>query len=108
MLPLTQLPIADFVWFQNVVLPLLGMGMGAFALFGLYRTINRFADRRHERQMAATARQSPGPEFEELRNRVELLEESVDRVRDLEERLEFAERLLTRERRQQIESGSGD
>lgn len=107
MLPPTQLPIADFVWFQNVVLPLLGMGMGAFALFGLYRTINRFADRRHERQMAA-ARQSPDSELEELRHRVELLEESVDRVQDLEERLEFAERLLTRERRQQIEPGSGD
>ena len=46
-----QLPLGDFIWFQNVVLPVLGMGMGAFVLFGVYRTINRHLDRRHEQQL---------------------------------------------------------
>jgi len=101
-----QLPLADFVWFQNVVLPVLGMGMGAFVLFGAYRTINRHLDRRHERQMAASGRGDIGPQLEDLRSRVELLEDSVERVQELEERLDFTERMLAQQQRQQIDAGS--
>ena len=39
----------DFVWIQEVVFPILGMGMGVLVMFGLYRTVNRALDRRHER-----------------------------------------------------------
>jgi hypothetical protein len=38
---------------------------------------------------------------------VELLEESAERVHDLEERLEFTERMLTQQQRQQIDPGHG-
>jgi len=102
-----QLPVADFVWFQNVVLPILGMGMGAFVLFGAYRTINRHLDRRHEQHMAASGRGDVVPQLEDLRNRVELLEDSVERVQEIEERLDFAERMLAQQQRQQIDAGSG-
>jgi hypothetical protein len=102
-----QLPLADFVWFQNVVLPVLGMGMGAFVLFGAYRTINRHLDRRHERQIGASGGGNVGMQIEDLRARVELLEDSAERVQELEERLDFAERMLTRQQRQQIDLGSG-
>ena len=102
-----QLPLADFVWFQNVVLPVLGMGMGAFVLFGAYRTVNRHLDRRHERQLGAAAQGHSGSELEDLRARVELLEDAVDRVQELEERLDFTERMLTQQQRQQIDPGGG-
>ena len=102
-----QLPLGDFIWFQNVVLPVLGMGMGAFVLFGVYRTINRHLDRRHEQQLGAAAGGSAGPELEELRSRVDMLEDAVDRVQELEERLDFTERLLAQHQRQQIDAGSG-
>lgn len=107
LLLMLQLPVADFVWFQNVVIPVLGMGMGAFAMFGVYRTINRYLDRRHEQQLAASSGGRAGPELEDLRARVELLEDSVDRVQELEERLDFTERMLTQQQHQQIDQGRG-
>ena len=102
-----QLPLADFVWFQNVVIPILGMGMGAFVLFGVHRTINRHLDRRHEHHMAVSGRGDVGPQLEDLRNRVELLEDSVERVQEIEERLDFTERMLAQQQRQEIDAGSG-
>jgi hypothetical protein len=107
MLFMLQLPLADFIWLETVVLPILGMGMGAFVLFGAYRTINRQLDRRHEREMAGTARADSGAELEDLRSRVELLEDAASRVNELEERLDFTERMLTQQQRQQIDPGRG-
>jgi preprotein translocase subunit SecF len=101
---LFQVGVPDFVWFQNVVLPVLGMGLGGFAMFGVYRTINRFLDRRHERLMALKGTSS-GPEVEDLRNRVEALEEAAFRVQELEERLDFTERMLTKNQRPPMDTG---
>jgi hypothetical protein len=89
--------LPDWIWFQNVVIPVLGMGLGAFTLFGVYRTVNRFLDRRHER-LLASAKAGGGRDVEELRSRVEALEDTTFRLQELEERVDFAERLLTRER----------
>jgi hypothetical protein len=86
----------DWIWVQNVIFPLIGMGMGGFVLFGIYRTVNRMLDRRHE------ARMLPGgaPMTEEMRrleDRVAALEEQGQRVQELEERLDFAERILAKQ-----------
>jgi len=91
---LFQMGVPDFVWFQNVVLPVLGMGLGGFAMFGVYRTINRFLDRRHERLMATKS--DSYPELADLRSRVEALEDAAFRVQELEERLDFTERMLAK------------
>ena len=107
MISMLQLPIADFVWFQNVVLPVLGMGMGAFVLFGAYRTVNRQLDRRHEKEMAAATHEHASPELEELRGRVELLEETAARVHELEERLDFTERMLAQHQPPKLDQGQG-
>ncbi|HEX9728730.1 MAG TPA: hypothetical protein VGA37_09510 [Gemmatimonadales bacterium] len=98
--------IPSWVWVQNALLPVLGMGMGAFALFGLYRTVNRHLDRRHEARLAEAGGAPPG-EIEELRLRVEVLEEQALRVQELEERVDFAERILARhDERRAIADGS--
>ena len=107
MFSMLQPPIPDFVWFQNVVIPILGMGLGAFVFFGVYRTVNRHLDRRHEKEIAAASRGDASPELDEIRSRVELLEDTVLRVHELEERLDFAERMLAQHQRQQIDSGQG-
>ncbi len=100
--------LPDFIWFEHVVLPILGMCMGGGVLFGIYRTVNRHADRKHELQMASTTGTGGGRELEDLRARVELLEESTFRVQELEERLDFAERLLTQQQQQpKIDPGQG-
>jgi hypothetical protein len=59
------------------------------------RVAVRGIDRRHERLMAERGT-AGGLEVEQLRARVEALEDSVGRVQELEERLDFAERLLVR------------
>ena len=48
--------MVEFVWFQNVVIPILGMGLGGFAIFAVFRTINRALDRRHERLLKSLLR----------------------------------------------------
>lgn len=89
----------DFVWIQNVIFPMIGMGMAVLAMVGLYRTANRWLDRRHERALAeAGGNPRLLGEVEQLRERVEALEDAALKVQEFEERLDFAERLLTQQR----------
>jgi hypothetical protein len=88
----------DWLWIQNVVFPLVGMGMGVLFMFGVYRVAMRWIDRRHERLMVEGAAPGGGAEVAQLRSRVEVLEDALGRVQELEERVDFAERLLTRAR----------
>lgn len=95
----------DWLWIQNVIFPLVGMGMGVLFMFGAYRIISRWIDRRHERLMADRASATGFGEVEQLKARVEVLEETLGRVQELEERLDFAERLLTQQNRDRLASG---
>lgn len=87
----------DWLWIQNVIFPLAGMGMGVLFMFGAYRVATRWMDRRHERLMAERSGAGAG-EMQQLRARVEVLEDAVGRVQELEERLDFAERILAQQR----------
>lgn len=86
----------DFVWVQNVVFPLILMGMGGFALFGVYRTVNRVLDRRHESRSVGGA-EDLRAELRRLEDRILVLEDSTQRLQELEERLDFAERMLAKQ-----------
>jgi hypothetical protein len=90
--------LADWHWIQNVIFPLVGMGMGGLVLFGVYRTVNRVLDRRHEvRQLGLGGGAAMGAEVRRLEDRVAVLEEQAQRVQELEERLDFAERILAKQ-----------
>ena len=89
-------------YFNTVVLPLLGMGMGAFFLLGLYRTVNHWIERKHERELAAQGGSAPVA-LEALGAR---LDDLGDRIQELEERTDFTERVLTQQR-DQNRLGSG-
>jgi hypothetical protein len=84
----------DFIFWQNVVIPLAGMAIGLFVSLAVIRVVARQLDRRHEARMSATtgggAAQADAlrSELQQLRTHVEALEERVD----------FAERMLTQER----------
>jgi hypothetical protein len=95
----------EWIWIQGTVIPIMGMGLGAFTLFGVYRTFNRFLDRRHEREMSK-AGGVQGPELEDLRARVEVLEDASERVQELEERLDFTERMLALQKRERLDPGT--
>jgi polyhydroxyalkanoate synthesis regulator phasin len=68
-----------------------------FVLYNGFRIAHRALDQKHERDLAAVGGTAP-KEVTELRERVERLEEVAYRVQELEERLDFAERVLTRGR----------
>jgi len=87
--------VPSHLWIQDVVFPLIGMAMGAFVLYGAYRTVNRLLDRRHEAQRAVGG--AGAEEIRHLEERVALLEEQSGRVQELEERLDFAERMLAKQ-----------
>jgi hypothetical protein len=70
------------------------MGMAVWVLYNGFRIANRALNQKHERDLALTGGAAPG-EVAELRDRVERLEEIGHRVQELEERLDFAERVLT-------------
>jgi hypothetical protein len=87
--------VPSWVWIQEVIFPLIGMGMGSFVLFGAYRTVNRILDRRHEAQKAGLG--VPADEVRHLEERVAVLEEQSVRLQEIEERLDFAERMLAKQ-----------
>jgi hypothetical protein len=96
----------DFVWIENVVFPIMGMGMGVLFMFGVYRIATRWIDRRHERLMAQGGAGGGSAELQQLHARVEQLEDVAARVQDLEERLDFTERVLAQQRdRGQLPAG---
>jgi hypothetical protein len=93
--------VPDWFWIQNVVFPIIGMGMASFVLFGVYKTVNKVLDRRHEARLHTAG--GPVPELvRRLEQRVTDLEGQVERVQELEERLDFAERMLAQQRQQPL------
>ncbi len=87
----------SWIWIQNVVFPLIGMGMGGFVMYAIYRTVNRHLDHRHDLRMAESRAGPVADEVERLHQRMEMIEDQVSRVAELEERLDFAERLLAQQ-----------
>jgi hypothetical protein len=81
---------------QNVVLPILGMGFGLFVLYNGFRIGKHAIDQHHERELAKAG--GNPKELAQLRERVERLEDLGYRLQELEERVDFAERVLTKGR----------
>lgn len=81
-----------------VLIPLGGMAVGALFMVGVYRLAVRWMDRRHGTPLP----QGTGEEIEDLRRQVATLEDLPERMAELEERLDFAERLLARQERQPL------
>ena len=78
----------DYVWIQNVVFPLAGMGMATIFGVMILKTINKVIDRK-----STNIRKD---ELEELRSTIEELRgELHEEIAELQERVDFAERALT-------------
>lgn len=74
--------------------------------FGLMRSVNRHLERKWQAARAG-GDERVLHEVEELRSRLEGLEDVHARVLELEERVDFAERLLTEGKEQKTSQGSG-
>jgi hypothetical protein len=86
--------VPSWLWIQEVVFPLIGFAMGGFVLYGVYRTINRVLERRHELRLGEAG--SVTEAVRRLEDRVAMLEEHGGRIQELEERVDFTERMLAK------------
>jgi hypothetical protein len=90
----------------KIVMMFIGIGFAGSLTYGAVALITAFS-RRIERRGAGDVESLAG-EVEELRQRVEEGEAVRARVQELEERLDFAERLLAQERdRARLPMGEG-
>jgi hypothetical protein len=71
---------------------------GVIAVFTLLFTVVVPLGRALVKRLEGRGTPGDGPEIDEIRSRLQSLEARDARVAELEERLDFAERLLTRER----------
>lgn len=91
----------------ELIVAMSGIAVLSGALFGVYRTLNHWIDRRHERLMVQERGTTPEPEIREVRERLDALEELSFRLQELEERLDFTERVLARQPHAQLPEGGG-
>ncbi len=73
-----------------VLVPLAGMATGLIIIAGFFKTVRHFIDRK----MASGTDHELHAEILDLHARIETLERDQGRVEELEDRLDFAERLL--------------
>ena len=86
-----------------MLIPFAGMATGAIISIAFFKTVRHFIDRKtvsgtyHELQA----------EISDLHTRIEALEREQGRVEELEDRVDFAERLLARGRESGAAAGEG-
>ena len=79
----------DYIWIQNVIFPLAGMGMAVLLGFGIFRTVNKLIDRK-------SVGSSP-QEVQTLRGEMDALRaEHAVEIAELYDRIDFMEKLLNR------------
>ncbi len=91
----------DPILIDNLVIPIAGMITGIILGLPVIRAGVRYI----ERKSAGDADPKLRAELEELRSRLEGMEEVRDRLLELEERIDFAERVLARAKDQRLASG---
>ncbi len=79
---------------NNLIIPLAGMGTAIVLGLGVLRVIRTGI----ERQRVGSAAQELEGTVRDLQHRIEALEQAGHHVAELEDRIDFAERLLARQR----------
>lgn len=89
----------------GLLIPIAGMLTGVVMLGTLGWTVRHWVNRHYEHR--EKLRGAGGEDLRRLEERVLMLEDAVGRVQDLEERLDFTERVLTQQRNGAGGLGSG-
>ncbi|MDH4044742.1 MAG: hypothetical protein OEY20_08470 [Gemmatimonadota bacterium] len=88
---------------EFILIPIAGMATGTIFMFGIYKLITKWMELRHRPAVGGVSAE----ELQDLRDDVALLRDMPDRVAELEERLDFTERLLAQARRERSELNPG-
>lgn len=83
---------------EDILVPLAGMATAVILLFPLVRAGVNFIERKTRGGGDSDKLGALREDLEVLQDRLEMLERSEDRIADIEERLDFAERLLAQGR----------
>jgi len=94
--------VGAVMMFQEIFLPLIGVAFGGLVLFGVYKTVNRLLERR----LGGTELEGLRTEVEQLRSKAEGVEELVYRLGEVEERLDFTERILAQQKQDRLGPGA--
>lgn len=92
----------------DFIVPLAGMATGLLLLLPVVRAVVRVAEKKvtgstEDRELSAVR-----DELRLVQERLDGVQYVDDRISELEERLDFTERMLAQQQRQQIDRGSGD
>lgn len=88
----------------NLLVPLAGMATGAVIVVTLGRLIRHWVDRHYDRTSGG---EHVKGEIERLRGEVRALGDLEDRMVELEERVDFTERLLAQQRARELPRDGG-
>ncbi len=96
----------SWIWIQNVVFPILGMGMATFFGWHILKLIGRQLERRADRLPGGDAAALKA-ELDTVRRQLAGVDDLRDRLAEVEERLDFTERVLARSKSQQLPGVDG-
>ena len=107
-IPVPQIPGPPaWLLFEEIGIPILAFAFGSFLVWQVFRTVNRYLERRHG---GGDAKELEGlkAEIAQLQAQRGAVEDLSFRLGEVEERVDFAERLLTKERehRERLQSGN--
>ena len=89
----------------SLIIPIAGMFTGVVMLGTIGWTVRHWVNRHYEHRERMKG--GGGEDVRQLEERVMVLEDTVGRVQDLEERLDFTERVLTQQRNEAGHLGAG-
>jgi hypothetical protein len=101
MVPPLPPQVGAVMMFQEIFIPLIVFAFGGLVLFGTYKTVNKYLERRHGGPELEGLR----TDIEQLRSKAEGVEELVYRLGEVEERLDFAERILAQQKQDRLGPG---
>ena len=92
----------------DILVPLAGMATSLILFLPIIRAGVRIAERKIGSGGDSAREESIREELRTIHERLDRIEFDEGRVAELEERLDFAERMLASSRQQQIDPGSGN
>jgi len=91
----------------DILVPIAGMATGLLLLLPVVRAVVRITEKKLVGGSDSGQLEALREELAAVQDRLDRFEYSDDRIADLEERLDFAERMLAQQHRHKIEGGHG-